>query len=119
MTLLEGKVGLAQLTPEKVNDPRIKALTKKVRLIPDPSIPAPPAQMRIEIVLKDGTRYKTEYQARRGTPSNPMTPDEILQKFQECVALTDFDMHKALEVHRMGLALEQVADFSSMATLLR
>ena len=64
-------------------DPRIKALAQKVHLTLNPgSLPPGPAwATRLKIVLTNGTELTTERSDFRGAPSNPMSPDELDQKF--------------------------------------
>jgi len=105
---------LRQITDDVVQQPRVRDLTKRVRLIPDPSIPWPPAQMRIKIHLNCGRAYGTEYQARKGTPANPMTESELIAKFEECAELVSFPQQKARDAVRILLNMEQIGSVTEL-----
>src|SRR5512139_1088389 len=81
IAIVDREIGPAQFTPEKYQDPRIIDLIGKVTLVGDPTLDkARPAGIS-EITMKDGKRYQTRVDHPRGHARNPMTDDEIIQKF--------------------------------------
>jgi len=82
IAIIDGEIGPAQFTPEKYQDPRVIDLIGKVTLVGDPTLDkARPAGIS-EITMKDGKRYQTRVDHPRGHARNPMTDNEIIQKFK-------------------------------------
>jgi len=84
----------AQLTPEKIMDPTIRAQLRKVKVIADPEIEKVfPALQRadVEIDTTDGRTFSTRLDYPKGDPRNPLTDAEIEAKFDSLAApvLTD------------------------------
>ena len=84
----------AQLTPEKIMDPTIRAQLRKVEVIADPEIEKVfPALQRadVEIDTTDGRTFVKRLDYPKGDPRNPLTDAEIEAKFDSLAApvLTD------------------------------
>jgi len=84
----------AQLTPEKIMDPTIRAQLHKVEVIADPEIEKVfPALQRVDVEIdtEDGRTFSTRLDYPKGDPRNPLTDAEIEAKFDALVApvLTD------------------------------
>jgi 2-methylcitrate dehydratase len=74
-----------QFQDEKIKEPRVQAFMKRVTL---ESVPAfnekYPGTLaaELEIKTKDGKRYQGESIYPKGHPQNPMTDEEIQEKFR-------------------------------------
>lgn len=87
---LDGRVGLAQFTKEKVADPKVQQLLQRVKYAPvsgaaekrDLEFPE-----RVTIKLRDGRQYSHEISVVKGAPRRPMTREERLSKYRECAGL--------------------------------
>jgi 2-methylcitrate dehydratase PrpD len=79
LALAEGNVTLDKFTDQKVNDPRLIRLRKKVNatLVRELNLGA-----RVAVTMKDGTTYSASLEAPKGDPANPMSFDEIEEKFR-------------------------------------
>ncbi|MFC1918793.1 MmgE/PrpD family protein [Chloroflexota bacterium] len=97
-------VGLTQVTTEKVNNPEIKGLMKKVsmEIFPDSlddegfyDRPAP-----VTVKLKNGKEYSHEVLKAKGHADIPLSWDELLVKYRDCarLALNDRDMERSIEL---------------------
>jgi 2-methylcitrate dehydratase PrpD len=81
----DGYVAMDQFQDEKIKEPRVQAFMKRVTL---ESIPAfsekYPGTLaaELEIKTKDGKRYQGESIYPKGHPQNPMTEEEIKEKFR-------------------------------------
>ncbi len=66
----------------RMQDPLTLAQRSKVVLVKDESLAAllPTRVAIVEVVLKDGTRMSEKVEAVRGTPRNPMTRQEVIDK---------------------------------------
>jgi len=82
IAIVDREIGPAQFTPEKYQDPRVIDLIGKVTLVGDPTLDkARPAGIS-EITMRDGKRYETRVNHPRGHARNPMTDNEIIEKFK-------------------------------------
>jgi 2-methylcitrate dehydratase PrpD len=86
VAFITGGAGLAAFTEETVRDPRILALAGKVRYVVDPNNPYPKAYTgHIRMTLKDGTVHEERQPHIRGGAHEPLSRDEIEDKFRRNV----------------------------------
>ena len=84
--LVYGPVRLDAYGPEKLGNPAIRELMKKIELSADPELSkAFPGQRaaKVEIELNDGRRLSHFQETRKGDPELPLTDDEVNDKFLE------------------------------------
>ncbi|OGK94762.1 MAG: hypothetical protein A2X50_09255 [Candidatus Rokubacteria bacterium GWF2_70_14] len=82
LALVKGRVDVAALYDEPLDDPRVLALAAKTFCPPDPESDYPkhfPGEVRI--TLRDGRRLVRREPVSRGAPERPLTPAEIEAKF--------------------------------------
>jgi len=105
LSLSEGNVTLDKFTDEKVNDPRLIQLRKKVKatLVRELNLGA-----RVAVKMKDGSIYRGFSEAPKGDPKNPMSFEEIEEKFRNIAGL-------AIPEENMGLALELIKNFETLS----
>ena len=92
--LVEGRVGLAQFTPDRfaeagVTDPRIRPLLDRIRVSVDPGVTARyPAEWgtRIRFTRKDGTVSDMSAAFPKGNPENPVTTAALEAKLRDLVS---------------------------------
>jgi 2-methylcitrate dehydratase PrpD len=87
--LVRRKGGLAEYAPEAIVDPAVQAAIPRVDLVVDPVAEAAGFHRmlsRITVRLKDGRELFAEGEAGRGHPDNPMSDDEVRDKFRDCAA---------------------------------
>jgi len=87
--LLVGRVGLAELTDEFVNDARVQALIRKISIETGPDDdPSYPVGARFDTVcleMADGRHLESEPVYRFcGHGENPMTEQGLSDKFADC-----------------------------------
>jgi len=72
---------------ERMKDPAVLAVRGRIELVPSPelSTAVPARQAIVEIETTAGERLRHHAKAVRGTPDNPMTPDEIDAKALDLV----------------------------------
>jgi 2-methylcitrate dehydratase len=86
IAVTDRQIGPAQFTAEKFRDPRVLALIDKVVLQGDPRLDkARPAGVT-EIITKQGNRLQCRVDYPRGHARNPMTDEEIVEKFKSMAA---------------------------------
>jgi 2-methylcitrate dehydratase PrpD len=86
--LVHGRVGLATYTPDALGDDRVLGLARKVRyeIKEYASYPAAfPGGVRI--VLGDGDTLDADLPYQLGAPENPMSAEQVREKFRENAAL--------------------------------
>jgi 2-methylcitrate dehydratase len=82
IAIIDREIGPDQFTPEKYSDPRVRELIDKVTLKGDPSLDrARPAGIS-EIITKNGQKYSLRVDYPRGHARNPMTDEEVVDKFK-------------------------------------
>jgi 2-methylcitrate dehydratase PrpD len=82
LCFLDGKLEIATFTDQKVNQPQSQEALRKVNVIVDESIPEPGPYCPVSVELKNGTRFSYTARIAKGDPRNPMTEEEVLEKFQ-------------------------------------
>ncbi|MBM3358820.1 MAG: MmgE/PrpD family protein [Betaproteobacteria bacterium] len=87
--LVHGSVRLNAFSPERLADPEVRALMRKIGCVADPELSRGyPGQRaaRIEIETADGRCFGHFQPTRKGDPGMPLTDEELNDKFLElCV----------------------------------
>jgi 2-methylcitrate dehydratase PrpD len=89
VTIFDGACGLAQFTDEKIADPAILSLAKKVRLVPDAEADKLSPKTKttfVDISLRDGRVLHSRIDYCKGEPENFPSRDEIRRKFKTAAA---------------------------------
>ena len=86
--LVHGRVGLATYTPDALTDERVLGLARKVRFETREYDSYPGAfPGGVRITLRDGRTLEGDLPYQLGAPENPMTDDQVRDKFRENAAL--------------------------------
>jgi aconitate decarboxylase len=119
--LLEGDVFVEQFTESAVADPARMALAERVEVVEDPSITARGREaryeVRVEIMLKDGTRLEESVVAARGSDKKFATEGEVVEKFEK-LASRVLPPRQVTQLRDAVLGLEKQRDVSAVARLL-
>lgn len=89
--ILEKKATLSQFIDEKVRDQKIVETMKKVRMEADPALSPDGytgAATVVSLKLKDGTILTRRVDQPKGNPENPLSREELLDKFRSCASLS-------------------------------
>jgi len=78
--LVDGHAFPSQFVDEKVNDPAIIALRDIIDVSEDLSLPRRAAALTM--TLKDGTEYSVTTEHALGTPGNPLSDEQLGEKFR-------------------------------------
>jgi 2-methylcitrate dehydratase len=87
--IADGRVTTAQFKDEKLHDPRIRAVLPRIKAIADPEVEAAfPARQICKVTIRtsDGREVSGRVEFPKGDPRNPLTRDELLQKFDGLTA---------------------------------
>jgi 2-methylcitrate dehydratase PrpD len=119
--LLERKAGLAQFTDEVVNRDDVQEVIGLVDFDVDPQAEAAgynKMTTRITVELRDGRTLTTSAAFGKGSPQNPMTDDELIEKFLSCLEWGGFDRAIGKDLARRVMTLEQLDSIDSIIGLL-
>lgn len=99
IAIIDRQVGPDQFAPEKYNDPRVRELIDKVTLQGDPELDRERPAGISEIITKQGLRYRCRVGYPRGHARNPMTDEEIVEKFRSLVSryMNDDQMRQVID----------------------
>ncbi|MHB1162417.1 MAG: MmgE/PrpD family protein, partial [Chloroflexota bacterium] len=84
IALIEGNARQGQFTDEKVNRADVVALRKRVRAVVEPGLRE--NQAVVTVRTHDGRELVERVEAASGTPGNPVSDEELEEKFMELVA---------------------------------
>ena len=119
--LLERKAGLPEFTDEIVNRPDVKAMIEKVNFGVHPEAEAAGYDKMttiIEIALKNGQQITGRADFGKGSPANPMSYDEVADKFRECAAFSRWPRQKAEQIIEAVRGLEGLRNVRELTALL-
>jgi 2-methylcitrate dehydratase PrpD len=119
--LVERKGGLNEFTDEIVNRPDVQAMIQKVNFGVHPDAEAAGYDKMttiLEIALTDGRVIRDRADFGKGSPANPMTYDEVANKFRECAAYSRWPKGKAEQVVATVRTLEDLRDVRELTALL-
>ncbi len=120
--LLDGKADQTKYTDAVVNRDDVKKMIERVRFYVDPEAEnAGYDKMTtiIKITLKDGRIISGRADFGKGSPSDPMSYDEVAEKFRGCAAFAEWPSSKANQVIDMVRKLEDVSDVRALTALLQ
>ncbi len=118
--LVDGKAGLAEFTDAVVNRPDVQAMINRIHFGTDPvAEKAGYDKMTtiLKIHLKDGRVISGRADFGKGSPSNPMSYDEVAEKFQGCADYAQWPADRARKIVEMVRNLETVPDMRAVIEL--
>jgi 2-methylcitrate dehydratase PrpD len=119
--LLRRRAGLVEFTDEIVNLPEVQAMICKVDFGVHPEAEAAGYDKMttiLEIKLKDGRSISGRADFGKGSPVNPMSYDEVADKFREGADFSRWPRDKAEQVIEMVAKLEKIPNVSAITALL-
>src|SRR6266508_723314 len=118
--LCEGRVGIATFHDDKTEDPAIKAVMKRVRVVVDPEIPGEGDQhvwTRVTLRLRDGREVGIAPRAVPGHPGSPLSLDQLREKFRDCARIV-LPEDRVESVRQMVEGLDGCPDLRSLTAIL-
>jgi 2-methylcitrate dehydratase PrpD len=120
--LLRRKAGLAEFTDDVVNRPDVKAMIEKIdyRVHPVAEVAGYEKMTTIiDIELNDGRTINGSADFGKGSPTNPMTDEELANKFRECAEWGKLPGAKAEKIVDLVFGLEKVKNIRELTKLLQ
>jgi 2-methylcitrate dehydratase PrpD len=118
--LLDGKAGLTQFTDAVVNRPDVQAMIGRVRFYVDPEAEAAGFDKMttiIKIHLKNGRMINGRADFGKGSPANPMSYEEVAEKFYGCADFAGWPADKAKQIVETVATLESEPDMRRLTAL--
>lgn len=120
VAILNGKATLDQYTMESVNSTLVKELMGKVSCVKDPELEKEfpkkwPASVSLQ--TKDGKTYSTRIDFPKGDPENPLTWDELIDKFRNLISPL-FPYTRQNQIIDKVRSLERMIDVNELSMLL-
>jgi 2-methylcitrate dehydratase PrpD len=118
--LLDGKADQTKFTDAVANRPDVQEMISLVRFYTDPEAEKAGYDKMttiLKITLKDGRSITGRADFGKGSPTNPMSYDEVAEKFLGCAAFAEWPTAKARQVIEMVRKLEDVSDVRSLTAL--
>ena len=120
VAILFGEATLDEFTQEKLYSPEIKALMKKVYCVKNPELDKGypkhwPATA--EIKTKDGKVFSTRLEYPKGDPENPLTWDELIEKFNG-LASTLYSEARREKMIEQVKNIDNIENLKSWASIL-
>jgi 2-methylcitrate dehydratase PrpD len=118
--LCDGRVGIATFRDDKTDDPAIRALMTRVRLVVDPAIPGDLERhmwTRVTVRLHDGREVTIAPRPVPGHPGLPLSMDQLREKFMDCARLV-LPEDRADSVRQMVEHLDGCPDLRSLTAIL-
>jgi 2-methylcitrate dehydratase PrpD len=120
--LLYGKAGLNEFTDEVVNRAEVQTMIGRVHFSVHPVAEAAGYNKMttiIDIRMRDGRTISGRADFGKGSPSNPMSYDDVTAKFLDCAAFAKWPGEKARSVVDMVRGLESAPDVRALTALFR
>jgi 2-methylcitrate dehydratase PrpD len=118
--LIHGKAGLGEYTDAAVNQPAVQAMLKRVRFYEDPEAEAAGYDKMttiLKIHLRSGKVLNGRADFGKGSPANPMSYDEVAEKFYGCAEYAKWPTVKSKEIVDYVRSLESATDLRQLITL--
>jgi 2-methylcitrate dehydratase PrpD len=105
---------------QRMKDASVLEQRAKVELIFDDELKQfmPVRVAVVEVILKDGTRYSERVEAVRGTPRNPMSRQEVIDKALDLIGPV-LGSQQAKDLSKLVLGIEAQPDLGKLIYLLK
>jgi 2-methylcitrate dehydratase PrpD len=119
--LVERKAGLSEFSDAVVQRPDVQEMIKRVNFYVDPEAEQAGLDKMTSILkihLKDGRILSGRAQFAKGSPANPMSYEEVADKFRGCAEFANWPKQKTESAIEFVKSLEDVPDVRKLASLL-
>jgi 2-methylcitrate dehydratase PrpD len=119
--LLERRAGLTEFADEIVSRPEVKKIIEKVEFVVDDEAERAGFHKMttiIDITLENGKKISGRADFGKGSPANPMSYDEVAEKFRECTDFAGVDRRRADDIAAMVRELETLPEIGRLTVLL-
>jgi 2-methylcitrate dehydratase PrpD len=118
--LLDGRADQTKFTDAVANRPDVQQMIGRVRFYTDPDAEKAGYDKMttiLKITLKDGRTISGRADFGKGSPANPMSFDEVAEKFLGCAAFAEWPTSKADRVIDTVRRFEDLSDVRTLTAL--
>jgi len=109
--LLKGQLTLEDFRDEMVLDPKVQDLLAKIRLVHSRErLQGADSAQEVIVKLKDGRECSHHVKEPKGDPKNPMTDDELFEKFRDCAK-------RRLKTEKIEKIIESIMEIDKLANI--
>ena len=119
--LAKKRVSLSSFTDEAIRDPEILNVAAKVKVTYDPKYDTGGLEpVRIDVKMKDGATHSVEKLTATGSPEQPVSFDECVEKFYGCAEYSALPIPRkhADRIVEAVKALDKMDDIGELVKLL-
>jgi 2-methylcitrate dehydratase PrpD len=119
LALKERNVSIGKFTNSKVQDPEIQQLTRRVRKEVTEEAGKKGTEYPVAIMtvhMKGGKSYPIRVEKRKGSPLNPLTAEEVREKFMGCAQLV-YSPERSRRILETVTELEKIKDIGELTGL--
>ena len=119
--LLDRKAGLVEFQDKVVQRPDVQEMIKRINFYIDPvaeNAGLDKMTSLLKITMKNGKVITGRAEFAKGSPSNPMSYDEVADKFRGCAEFAKWPAAKTESVIAAVKSLESVSDMGKLAPAL-
>lgn len=119
LALQERKVSIGQFTDSKVKEPGIQQLIKKIKKEVTEEAGKKGTDYPIAIITlhgKNEKNYSCRVEKRRGSPVNPLSHEEVIEKFMDCAQL-NYSASQSQRILDTVMKIEKVKDIGELIRL--
>jgi 2-methylcitrate dehydratase PrpD len=120
VAMLQGKATLDEYTLENVKSFQVKELMDRIHCVEDPELEKEYPQKwpaSVNLVTKDGKQFSARIDYPKGDPENPLTWDELIDKFKNLISPV-FSSEKQNEIITRVKSLEKGEDINNFLNIL-
>ena len=122
--LLKRRAGLSEFTDEFVRQPEVQKTIEKIDYTTYTDEEAAERKYAflttfIDVELTDGRRISDRVDAAKGSAVDPMTPEEVMDKFRNCAEHVKWPKERTEKLIDSIAKLESIPDIRSVTELLR
>jgi 2-methylcitrate dehydratase PrpD len=119
--LVHGKAGLGEFSDSAVTQPAVQDMLKRVHVYADPEAEAAGYDKMttiIKIQMKDGKTFRGRADFGKGSPANPMSYEEVADKFRQCADFAHWPDTKAAAIVDLVRSIEDAPDMGRLIALI-
>ncbi|MDI7258656.1 MAG: hypothetical protein QME90_01915, partial [Thermodesulfobacteriota bacterium] len=119
LALQERNVSIRQFTDSKVKEPEIQQLIKKVKKEVTEEAGKKGTAYPIAILtvhMKNGKSYPCRVEKRKGSPVNPLSAEEIIDKFMDCAQM-NYSAEESRRIFDAIMNIEKAEDIGELIGL--
>lgn len=119
LALQERCVNIRQFTDSKVKEPKIQELIKRIKkeVTDEAGVKGTPYPTAIITVhMRNGKTYPCRVKNRKGSPANPLSAEEVMNKFMDCAQL-NYSAHQSRRIAEAVMDIEKAEDIGNIIQL--